>query len=89
MGVMGFIRSGLRMDWHIYGIMQDTSSNAFTPSIMLMGVTVAGTVALYFVLVTFVFYLAGLGDKKKKIKVAGQANNDDVIHVVAAATEGS
>ncbi|MGR3318472.1 MAG: cytochrome ubiquinol oxidase subunit I [Candidatus Anammoxibacter sp.] len=87
MGVMGFIRSGLRMDWHIYGIMQDTSSNAFTPSIMLMGVTVAGTVALYFVLVTFVFYLAGLGDKKKKIKVAGQTNNDDVIHVISAVTD--
>ena len=24
MGLMGFIRSGLRMDWHIYGILQDT-----------------------------------------------------------------
>ena len=25
MGLMGFIRSGLRMDWHIYGVLQDTS----------------------------------------------------------------
>lgn len=84
MGVMGFIRSGLRMDWHIYGVMQDTSPDAFTPSILLLGMTVAGTVAIYFALVTFVFYLAGLGDRKKKINVTGHGGSGDVIHVATA-----
>ena len=32
MGLMGFIRSGLRGDWHIFGVMRDTSEWAYTPS---------------------------------------------------------
>lgn len=46
MGLMGFIRSGLRMNWHIYGYMQDTSAGAFTPSIAYMGWTVSLIVIL-------------------------------------------
>jgi len=65
MGLMGFIRSGLRMDWHIYGYMQDTSAGAFTPSIAYMGWTVCLIVLLFLSLVTFVFWLAGLGEKGK------------------------
>ncbi len=65
MGLMGFIRSGLRMNWHIYGYMQDTSPGAFTPSISYMGLTTALIVFLFLALVSFVFWLAGLGDKKK------------------------
>ena len=47
MGLMGFIRSGLRMNWHIYGYMQDTSAGAFTPSIAYMGWTVSLIVMLF------------------------------------------
>ncbi|MHA1152001.1 MAG: cytochrome ubiquinol oxidase subunit I, partial [Alphaproteobacteria bacterium] len=32
MGLMGFIRSGLRGDWHIFGVMRDTSAWSYTPS---------------------------------------------------------
>jgi hypothetical protein len=66
MGLMGFIRSGLRMNWHIYGFMQDTSAGAFTPSIAYMGWTISLIVILFLALVSLVFWLAGLGDKKKK-----------------------
>ena len=31
MGLMGYARSGLREAWHIFGVMQDTSPDAFTP----------------------------------------------------------
>ncbi|NOG82836.1 MAG: hypothetical protein D8M57_05720 [Candidatus Scalindua sp. AMX11] len=65
MGLMGFIRSGLRMNWHIYGYMQDTSPGAFTPSISYMGLATALVVVLFLALVSFVFWLAGLGEKKK------------------------
>lgn len=65
MGLMGFIRSGLRMNWHIYGYMQDTSPGAFTPSISYMGLATTLIVFLFLALVSFVFWLAGLGDKKK------------------------
>ena len=66
MGLMGFIRSGLRMNWHIYGFMQDTSAGAFTPSIAYMGWTVSLIVIIFLALVSFVFWLAGLGAKKKE-----------------------
>ncbi len=66
MGLMGFIRSGLRMNWHIYGFMQDTSAGAFTPSIAYMGWTISLIVILFLALLAFVFWLAGLGEKKKQ-----------------------
>ncbi|ODS34810.1 MAG: subunit 1 of alternative cytochrome bd quinol oxidase (CydA) [Candidatus Scalindua rubra] len=66
MGLMGFIRSGLRMNWHIYGFMQDTSAGAFTPTIAYMGWMICLIVVLFLGLVTFVFWLAGLGEKKAK-----------------------
>ena len=66
MGLMGFIRSGLRMNWHIYGFMQDKSAGAFTPSIAYMGWVVSLIVFLFLALVAVVFWLATLGDKKKK-----------------------
>ena len=68
MGLMGFIRSGLRMDWHIYGVLQDTSQWAYTPTLAYMGRVVGLIVALFLGLVTFVFWLASLGDKKEKEK---------------------
>lgn len=66
MGLMGFIRSGLRMDWHVYGVLQDTSQWAYTPTLSYMGRVVGLIVALFLGLVAFVFWLAGLGDKKVK-----------------------
>ncbi|MGR3294400.1 MAG: hypothetical protein ACUZ9M_10340, partial [Candidatus Scalindua sp.] len=67
MGLMGFIRSGLRMNWHIYGFMQDKSDGAFTPSIAYMGWVVALIVFIFLSLVAIVFWLAGLQGKKKKL----------------------
>jgi len=66
-GVMGFIRSGLRMGWHVYGYMQDTSPFAFTPSVRTLGLMNGGIVVTFFGLLILVFWLAGLTEKKKKI----------------------
>ncbi|ODS31560.1 MAG: subunit 1 of alternative cytochrome bd quinol oxidase (CydA) [Candidatus Scalindua rubra] len=66
MGLMGFIRSGLRMNWHIYGFMQDTSAGVFTPTIAYMGWIICLIVLLFLGLVTFVFWLAGIAEKKEK-----------------------
>ena len=66
MGLMGFIRSGLRMNWHIYGFMQDKSAGAFTPSIAYMGWVVALIVFLFLSLVTIVFWLGSLYGRKEK-----------------------
>ena len=68
MGLMGFIRSGLRMDWHVYGVLQDTSQWAYTPTLSFMGRIVGLIVVLFLGLVSFVFWLASLGDKKEATK---------------------
>ena len=63
MSLMGFIRSGLREDWHIFGVLRDTSAGAATPSMAEMARVIAGIVAAFIALVAFVFWLAGLGEK--------------------------
>jgi len=63
MSLMGFIRSGLREDWHIFGVLRDSSEGAFTPSMAVMARVIAGIVAAFVALVGFVFWLAGLGEQ--------------------------
>ena len=66
MGLMGFIRSGLREDWHIYGVLRDTSAQAWTPTNATMTITV-GFIALAFVVwIGILFWIAGLSDKKQE-----------------------
>jgi hypothetical protein len=63
MSLMGFIRSGLREDWHIFGVLRDTSAGAATPNMAEMARVIAGIVAAFIALTAFVFWLAGLGEK--------------------------
>ena len=62
MGLMGYVRSGLREDWHIFGVLRDTSAGAYTPSLAYMTRVVSLITVLFFGLVAFVFWLAHLGD---------------------------
>ena len=64
MGLMGYIRSGLREDWHVYGIMQDTSQWTYTPTMAYMARVVGGIVLLFLGSIAFVFWLSGLGEEK-------------------------
>jgi len=63
MGWMGAIRSGLREDWHIYGVLRDTSDWAQRPPIDEMMFIVSGIVLAFLVLVAAVFWLSGLSKK--------------------------
>jgi cytochrome d ubiquinol oxidase subunit I len=63
MGLMGYIRSGLRQHWHVYGVIRDTSVDAFTPTIGFATRVVSVTVLLFFLLVGFVFWITSLHDK--------------------------
>ena len=65
MGLMGYIRSGVRLEWHVYGILKDNSVWAFTPSRTFMSKVVASIVVIFLCLVSFVFWLANLGEKKQ------------------------
>ncbi len=64
MGLMGYVRSGLRQHWHVYGVMRDTSVDAFTPTLGYATKIVSVTVLLFFLLIGFVFWLTSLHDKK-------------------------
>ncbi|MEP7009374.1 MAG: cytochrome ubiquinol oxidase subunit I [Acidobacteriota bacterium] len=64
MGLMGYVRSGLRQHWHVYGVMRDTSVDAFTPTLGFATKVVSATVLIFFLLISFVFWLSGLAGKK-------------------------
>jgi cytochrome d ubiquinol oxidase subunit I len=64
MGLMGYVRSGLRQHWHVYGIIRDTSVGAYTPTLGYATKVVSLTVLIFFALIGFVFWLAGLSNKK-------------------------
>jgi cytochrome d ubiquinol oxidase subunit I len=63
MGLMGYVRSGLRQHWHVYGVIRDTSPDAFTPTLGFATQVVSATVLIFFVLIGFVFWLASLHDR--------------------------
>ncbi|HVS66222.1 MAG TPA: cytochrome ubiquinol oxidase subunit I [Thermoanaerobaculia bacterium] len=64
MGLMGYVRSGLRQHWHVYGVVRDTSVDAFTPTLGFATSVVSVTVLIFFGLIGFVFWLASLAGKK-------------------------
>jgi len=64
MGLMGYVRSGLRQHWHVYGVLQDTSPDAFTPTLGFATKVISVCVLLFFSLIAFVFWLSSLHDKK-------------------------
>ncbi len=73
MGLMGYVRSGLRLDWHVFGIVRDTSPDAFTPTLGFATTVVSVTVLIFFALIGFVFWLASLSHKKAASPVEAPA----------------
>jgi cytochrome bd-type quinol oxidase subunit 1 len=65
MGLMGFARSGIRQHWHVYGVMRDNSVDAVTPAIGYASNMITVVTIAFFLLVLFIFWLGGLGEKGK------------------------
>ncbi len=63
MGLMGYVRSGLRQHWHVYGVMRDNSVDAFTPTLGYATKIVSLTVLIFFGLIGVVFWLTSLSSK--------------------------
>ncbi len=64
MGLMGYVRAGLRQHWHVYGVMRDTSVDAFTPTLGFAAQVVSVTVLIFFAFIAIVFWLTGLSSRK-------------------------
>ena len=77
MGLMGYVRSGLRQHWHVYGVIRDTSPDAFTPTLGYATQVVSVTVLIFFALIGFVFWLASLHDRPD-YKKEGVASGHEV-----------
>ncbi len=65
MGLMGFARSGIRQDWHVYGVIRDTSPEAWTPALGYAAKMISAITVIFFALVVLIFWLGGLGEKKR------------------------
>jgi cytochrome bd-type quinol oxidase subunit 1 len=70
MGLMGYIRSGIRQYWHVYGRVMDESAHAYTMSHGRATLIISGIVIAFFVMVACVFALAMRQDGRK---AAGEA----------------
>ncbi len=64
MGLMGYVRSGLRQEWHVYGVILDTSPEAYTPTLGYATQVVSVTVLIFFGLLGVVFWLSSLSGRK-------------------------
>lgn len=66
MGLMGFIRSGIRQHWHVYTVLRDNSPDAFTPSIGYAAKVVSVAAVIFMAMVIFIFWLSQLSSKKQE-----------------------
>ncbi len=71
MGLMGYVRAGLRQHWHVFGVIRDTSPDAYTPTLGFATQVVSFTVLVFFLLLGFIFWLTSLSDKKSFAPVPG------------------
>ncbi len=55
-GMLGYMRAGARQYWHVYGIMKNTSPDAYLPTHGYASVVVTIVTLLFFVLVSLVFW---------------------------------
>jgi hypothetical protein len=66
MGLMGYIRSGIRQYWHVYGRVMDESANAYTMTHGHATIIVSAIVVIFFLLVSAVFAMATRHDAGKE-----------------------
>src|SRR5688572_17976347 len=78
MGLMGYVRSGLRQHWHVYGVIRDQSVDAFTPTLGFATQVVSVTVLLFFLLIGLVFWISSLHDRPDYGRQTRRGHDPDV-----------
>ena len=64
MGLMGYIRSGIRQNWHVVDVMRDASRDAFTPTLGYAANVVSVATVIFMAMVIFVFWIAQVSSNK-------------------------
>src|SRR5437867_4005817 len=67
MGLMGYIRSSVRLFWHVNEIMRDNSPWAFTHTIGFGANMISFNVLFFWLTILFVFWLGALASKKAPV----------------------
>jgi len=68
MGLMGYIRSSVRLFWHVNEIMRDNSPWAYTHTVGFAANMISFNVLFFWVSILFVFWLGSLGAKKAPVE---------------------
>lgn len=68
MGLMGYIRSSVRLFWHVNEVMRDNSPWAYTHTIGFAANVISFNVLFFWISIMFVFWLGTLGAKKVPVK---------------------
>jgi cytochrome bd ubiquinol oxidase subunit I len=67
MALMGYIRSSVRLFWHVNEIMRDNSPWAYTHTVGFAANMISANVLFFWTSILFVFWLAALGAKKEPV----------------------
>ncbi len=73
MALMGYVRSSIRTNWHVYTVMKDTSVDNYIPAIGHAGNMLTLVTILFLVFVLFIFWIASLGSTQRRIPASGSA----------------
>ncbi|CAI4029674.1 hypothetical protein DNFV4_00092 [Nitrospira tepida] len=75
MALMGYIRSSVRLFWHVNEIMRDNSPWAYTHTVGFAANMISFNVLFFWISILFVFWLASLGEKQPVTKAAASSPN--------------
>ena len=64
MGLMGYVRSGIRQHWHVTNIFRDNSPDAFTPGLGYAANVISVGTIIFMAMVIFVFWLSTVSGRK-------------------------
>ncbi|MBI2970565.1 MAG: cytochrome ubiquinol oxidase subunit I [Gammaproteobacteria bacterium] len=70
MGLMGYARSGVRLNWHVFGIMEDTSAGAGLPSLGEAAIIITSITLIFFALLAVAFVISALTESESPPEVA-------------------
>lgn len=64
MGLMGYVRSGLRQHWHVTDVFRDNSVEAFTPTLGYAASVVSVGVVIFMAMLIFIFWISQVSSQK-------------------------
>lgn len=63
MGLMGYARSGTRLNWHVFAILEDTSAGAGLPSLGEVAIIITVITLIFFALLAVAFAISAMAGK--------------------------